>query len=104
MSFKKWEDAEDWMHIPAFLSPFQRADPLANICRFTNWETLYEMRNRILYLFQAAMGSSLWKDDEPEGKEDKMWLMEELIMLIESSYLLDEMIDKGKIVYKINPI
>jgi hypothetical protein len=99
---KKFPDAEDWEHNLAFLSMTMRSEPIAFICFFTGNHTVYKVRDSIIYLFQAAMGSDMWRDDEPEEKADKMLLMVNLIELVELAYLVDEMTDDGTITYQIN--
>lgn len=99
---RKREGTEDWEHVPAFLSKSQREDPINCIRWFCNWGSLYSMRIQLHELFRAAMGSPIWKDDDPDHKSDKIWFVDELMDLVESAYLLEEMMEEGKITFTIN--
>ncbi|HMH24159.1 MAG TPA: hypothetical protein VK563_20390 [Puia sp.] len=99
----KPKDAQDWEHVPAYLSHSQREDPIDTVCNFSHWDSLFKMRFYLQYMFEAAMSSKLWKDQTPKDKGDQFWFFNELMDLLESSYLLDEMLDEGKLTYSIKP-
>jgi len=92
---------EDWEFIPAFLSKSQREDPIKTVRFFCGWFTLQEARFFLMDMLRAAMGSETWRDDDPEQKAHVIWVIKELIDLIEGVYLMDEMIHDGQLIYSI---
>jgi len=52
-------------------------------------------------MLRTAMGSEDWQDDDPDDKARKLWVILELIDLIEGAYLMDEMLNEGLFSYSI---
>lgn len=103
MSTGTRKDAQLWENMPTSLSKLQREDPIQSIRSLSNWDTLYEMRIKLHDVFMSAMYSSHWKDDNPDQKGTWMWFFDEIMDLLELSYLIDEMLIKGEITYIIKP-
>jgi hypothetical protein len=95
------KDGQDWEDVPAFLSQGQRDDPMSVIGILSCWKTLYDVRELTINIFCAAMASSVWEDQTEEDKAATMFLFKQLIILVESSYLIDQKIEEGVLVYAI---
>jgi hypothetical protein len=97
------QNSKKWEFTPAHLTHSQREDPIAAIDPICGWFTLFDARDRLKDLFQAAMASSFWENDEPEEKEDKMFFFDQLMQLVESAYFLNQMVIEDRLTYTLTP-
>lgn len=93
--------SKKWEFTTSHLKASQRKDPIATMDYICGAITLFDARKRLNDQFQAAITSSLWKDDDTEEKKEKISFFEELMQLLECIYLLNQMIIEEKLTYSI---
>ena len=80
-----------------FIEPFEIID------EYCANDSLFNVRKEIFELFSIAMLSLQWQGDTPIEKANRMYHLKQMIQIIETVYLINQLRESGRLMYTIRP-
>jgi len=80
-----------------FIEPFEIIEFYCTLA------SLYDVREDIFELFSIAMGSLDWRDHSPIDKSNRMFRLKQMIKIIETVYLINQLRESERLIYDIRP-